>query len=70
MLWAALLEAEHLLFTAEDTDQAFRAIHALTTAGGCYAKLLETVDIAERLAAIEAQLAGRAHTNGHVVGRN
>jgi hypothetical protein len=71
MLWAALLEAEHLLFTSNDADQSFKAIHALATVGGSYAKLLETVDIAERLKTLEAQLAGRGVRNGHLtVGGN
>jgi hypothetical protein len=59
MLWAALMEAEHLLYTSNDTDQSFKAIHAIGTVGGSYARLLETVDIAERLKTLETQFAGR-----------
>jgi hypothetical protein len=69
MMWAALLESEHLLYYADTQDTALRAVHAIGTVGGAYAKLLEAVDIAERLKTLETQLAGRGvRQNGHMKG--
>lgn len=66
MFWAALLEAEHLLYYADDPETAFKAIHAIGQVGGAYAKLLETIDVAERLKALEAQFQTLRPSNGHV----
>jgi hypothetical protein len=60
MVWQALVEAEAVLLAAEDPDLILRACHAISQCGGQYNKLLETSDLEARLAALEAQLRGRA----------
>jgi hypothetical protein len=65
MFWAALMEAEHILLHADDPETALRAVHAIGTVGGGYAKLLETVDLDVRMKKLEAALATLGPRNGH-----
>jgi hypothetical protein len=65
MFWAALLEAEYILLTAEDTETALKAVHAVSQAGSGYAKLLEATDLEARLKKLEATLASLGARNGH-----
>jgi hypothetical protein len=69
MFWQALLEAEYILMTAEDTETSLKAIHAIAQAGGGYAKLLEATDMDARLQKVEASVIGLASRNGHVAAR-
>jgi hypothetical protein len=64
MLWRALIEAEHILIHSEDVETSLKAIHAISTAGGGYAKLLEATELDTRLHKVEATLAEGGHRNG------
>jgi hypothetical protein len=55
ILWLGVLEAEAILLKGGSLDSRLKAIHALATIGGAYARLLEG-DMEKRLAAIEARL--------------
>ena len=62
ILTTAIREGERLLLSAADDDHdlTLRTIHALGQVTGQYAKLLEVGELEARLAALEAQMPGRA----------
>lgn len=55
-LWHAVLTASKLLDEDDDTVR-LKAVHAMTQAAGQYRALYETMDLQERVAALEQQLA-------------
>ena len=59
ILWYSLKLAQGVLDNATEDDQILRAVHAISQCAGQYARLLEIGEYEARLAAIEAQLAGR-----------
>ena len=64
-LWRAVAASEALLLADGVTyDDQLRAVHALVQASGAYARLLETVEMEARLAAVEELLKSRR--NGHL----
>lgn len=63
--WRALQAAEAVLFHAAgagDVAAVLRAVHASTQAATAYAKLVETVDLEARIAALEAAEEARTAT--------
>jgi hypothetical protein len=57
-LWRALCEAEDILDEPERTPELrLKCVQAMATAAGYYRQLLETSDLEQQLAAIEARLA-------------
>ena len=61
MLWRALIEAQGVLARAsdEEAELKLKAVHAISQAGGQYAKLLEIGELEARLTALEQQIRGR-----------
>lgn len=54
ILWTAITDAEHLLYTAgDDADLRLRCLHALSQSCGQYSKLLEIGELEARLSALE-----------------
>jgi hypothetical protein len=53
VLWTAIRDAEHLLYSADDPEFRLRCVHALSQAAGQYAKLLEIGEFEARLVQIE-----------------
>ncbi len=60
-LWWAIEEASMLLGDA-DKDTRMRAISALSTAAGVYAKLTEAAELEDRLKALEAAQTSKSIT--------
>lgn len=58
-LWWAIQEASNLL-DDDDKDTRMRAISALSTASGVYAKLTEASDLENRIKELEKAQAGQA----------
>jgi hypothetical protein len=52
---------------ATDMDTSLKAIHAVATAGMGYAKLLEQVELHERLRTVEQKLGQFSQRNGHAL---
>jgi hypothetical protein len=57
-VWRAILRAESLL-ESSSADTALRAVHAVSQAAMCYAKLHETADLEMQLKEINAVLQAR-----------
>jgi hypothetical protein len=53
VMWTAVRDAEHLMYTAEDPEFRLRCVHALCQAAGAYARLLEVGEFEARLQALE-----------------
>ena len=62
LLWRALLEAEAVLegAGADEAELKLKAIHAISQAGGQYARLLEIGELEARLTVVERALGGQA----------
>jgi hypothetical protein len=63
VLWDTILAVEELLdVRPRSTDVVLKSAHALAQLSTAYTKLMETADLEERLAKLEASLAaGRTH---------
>lgn len=58
LLWAALERAGELLDNP-DPAHALKAVHAISTGAGAYARVVEVGELQGRLDALEARLAGQ-----------
>jgi hypothetical protein len=57
VLWDTILEVETLLDTRPPSnDLVLRSAHALAQLAGTYTKVVETADLEQRLAALEAAM--------------
>jgi hypothetical protein len=62
VLWDTILEVEALLDTRPPSNElVLRSAHALAQLAGTYTKLVETADLEERLAKLEADMAAGRH---------
>jgi hypothetical protein len=60
VLWQTILAVESLLDTRPPSnDLVLRGAHALAQLAGTYTRLVETSDLEERLAKLEASMAAR-----------
>ena len=58
VLWQTILEVEALLDTRPPAnDLVLKSAHALAQLAGSYTRLVETVDLEQRLAKLEASMA-------------
>jgi hypothetical protein len=71
ILWLGVLEAERILLKGGSLESRLKAIHALATIGGAYARILEVMDLSARLTALEQRnmesLNGKIHTPSDLV---
>lgn len=62
VLWFGVLESEALpLKGSTSPEHRLKAIHALATIGGAYARLLEVSELEKRLSALEQRLVEHPH---------